>query len=105
MIDVLDPLSGGRFDEPQLERLPLVCSVRVRQFPAALYCSITLAGTRPRFDSSILLDAAQARTALRSTLLLLLVGRRVPPVLRAALIHGPSSSRSFLAFLSLRSSS
>jgi hypothetical protein len=31
----------------------LVCSGGVRQFPAALYCSMTLAGTRPRFDSSI----------------------------------------------------
>jgi hypothetical protein len=37
-----------------------------RQLPASWYCWTTLAGMRPRLDSSTLLLAAQARTALVS---------------------------------------
>src|SRR5215204_6026850 len=84
----------------------VVCE-RVCQFRAAWYCSMTEAGTRPRLETSTPLEAAHARTAFRSTLLLvalLLLACR-PPVLRAAASHGASCSRSFLAFLSLRSSS
>jgi hypothetical protein len=57
------------------------------QLPAVRYCSSTEAGTRPRLESSMPLEAAQARTALRSTpeLALRLV-ERFPLTLRALLM-------------------
>jgi hypothetical protein len=40
---------------------------RKPQLPALRYCSSTEAGSRPRLESWMPLEAAQARTALRST--------------------------------------
>src|SRR6478609_5929218 len=75
------------------------------QLPAARYCSRTAWDTRPRPETSMPLEAAQARTALRSTEADVddLRPDRLPPVLRALVTHGSSASRSFLAFWSFRS--
>jgi hypothetical protein len=57
------------------------------QLPALRYCWSTEAGTRPRLDSSMPLEAAQARTALRSTAeLALQLIERFPLTLRALLM-------------------
>jgi hypothetical protein len=57
------------------------------QLPALRYCWSTEAGTRPRLESSMPLEAAQARTALRSTAeLAFRLVERFPLTLRALLM-------------------